>query len=228
MDRSQLYTFVTALLAGIQPDETTFETYLDIAQARIEGLRPWVKLRAVDSTQTLSPSDTFQTPKTMPADFDRWYAEMPVVLVDANGSPLYLAEIPFYQRFTYQKAGGHFYTDPATNLLYVCGTYSQAQTIHQHYLKTSTLVSAAAGNSWIFPARFHKLLALMVAVFWKKGIDYDIISNVQADSQAGQAAELLDVMTTWDAELQQNAQRGLDPFQSLDGLTGTLNGNQLT
>lgn len=207
MTRTELYTFVTTLLTGIQIDETTFETLLDIAQMNVEDTRPWVVLRDVDNTQTiggLSGSSFYN----LNANFKEWYDENhSVMIVDGSNNPTYLKEIPMAMKFQYQNTPNRFYVDYSQNKLYLCGS-PVSGTIYQFFIKSSPLVSA--DNVWVFPTRYHKLLGLYVAVYWKEGIDYDIISNLQANQQATQAVSILNAMTIWDNRIQKFQQTGVD------------------
>lgn len=212
MTKAELYTFVTSLTGGIQIDADLFDTFLDVAQMQIEGLRPWVILRGIDTTQSLSAGDNWQNAKDLPSDFKEWCEETPVRLVDANYNVIDIAEIPFAKRLDYKTSSGVFCVDYSNNEFYVLGNLTQPYTIHQSYVKAAPLVSG--DNTWTFPERFHKILALMVAVFWRKGIDYDIFNQTLADNQMQQINGILDIMTRWDSNLQQGMQRGLDPFNA--------------
>jgi hypothetical protein len=217
MTRAEIYTLLTStsgLLAGIQLDETIFENLLDIAQMQVEGMRPWIFLRSEDTTQTASPSDTFSTPKTLAASFSEWCEESPIELIDASNNAFFLTEVPFSERYKYRTSTGRFCVDYPNSLFYLLGNLTDAYTIKQSFIKLSTLVSSASTAQWIFPARFHKLLALTVAALWRHGVDYDIFNAAMADQQVKQAQQMLDIMTRWDSNLQYNMQRGKDPFNS--------------
>lgn len=214
MTRTQIFNFVVGLLGGVEPDETTFELFLDIAQMNVEDARPWVYTRSSDSTQTISPSDTFQTQKTLSANFKLWFDEAPIQLLDASNQPIYLTEIPYSDRFAYQKAAQRFCVDYPNSKIYILGQVTQSYTILQNFTALTTLVSSSESAAWLFPERFHKILALMVAIYHRKGIDYDIFNNIQADNQTQQVGAIMDVMTRWDSSLQYNMQRGKDPFNS--------------
>ncbi len=84
MTKAQLYTFVTSLLDGNPIDTTLFDTLLNIAQMRRENERPWMILRAEDTSQTVSSGNTFETQKDLPTDFRKWYTRFPIVLTDSN------------------------------------------------------------------------------------------------------------------------------------------------
>ena len=118
------------------------------------------------------------------------------------------------QKFTYKDAGSKFYCDYSQSKFYLCGTITQSYTIHQFYIKKSTLVSAASSNIWTFPTEFHKLLALKIAIYWK-GIDYDMINNQNLQVLNAQYQMLYDQLTRWDSDLQE--QTGIDPFSGASG-----------
>lgn len=230
MTRAQIYTLLTdpnGLLSGVQIDETIFENLLDIVQMQVEGVRPWVWIRDSDATQTASPGDTFTTQKTLAATFSTWYEESALRLVDVNNNELTLLEVPYADRFKYRNTSGRFAVDYPNSKFYLLGTITQSYTIYQNFIKVPTLVSSDASASWVFPVRFHKILALMVAVLWRKGIDYDVFNNVLGDNQASQAKMMLDIMTRWDSELQANMQRGKDPFDSNSIGSGSTNGGAI-
>jgi len=225
MTRAQLYIFVTSLLGGIEIDETIFYNFLDIAQMQLEGVRPWVKIRGYSSGLTASVGTTFNTSFALATDFNQWYdEEASIQLIDSNNSPLFFVEVPYDRRFQYRNANGRFAVDYSTNLFYIFGTITQSYTILQSYIKVPDLVSADATNSWVFPVRFHPMLGLLVAAFWRHGVDYDVFNNPMADKQIGQALAMLDVMKTWDSNLQASMQRGKDPFDSNSIGPGSANG----
>lgn len=227
MTRADLYTFVTSLLNDTQIDETLFENLLDNAQMEVEGMRPWVQLRSSDATQSWNPGDTYQTGKTLNASFREWYEEQPVILLDTNKTPFQLSEIPYSQNYLYKDQVGRFAVDYPNNLLYIMGTPDKAYTVVQNFIKVSTLVSATSTSTWIFPARFHKILGLMVAEKWKNGIDYDVFSNAQANQQTAQATDILNEMTRWDSRLQQSMTRGLNPFSGELGFENRADGTHI-
>lgn len=227
MTKSELYTFVGQLLNDINIDTTLFDSLLDNAQMEIEGRRPWVILRASDSTQSASAGNSASSAKTLAADFREWYEEAPIQLLDVNNNVMDLREVPLSQVNRYRNSGERFAVDYKNFLFYILGNLSQAYTIVQNYIKVGTLVSAADGNSWEFPVRYHKILGLMIAEKWKNGIDYDVFSNAQANQQAAQALAIYNEMTRWDSRLQNGMTRGVDPFGNGFGFSNELNGTHL-
>lgn len=228
MTRNDLYQFVSDLLDGYNMSASLFDSFLDIAQATVEGQQPWRFLLNEDATQTWNPGDTFQTVKKIPSSFLNFESETPMVAADVNNNIIPLKEIPFAERFRYKDLVGKFCVDYITGNLYICGNPVQSYTLHQYFIKESPLVSYSTSgnypNAWIFPERFHKILALYVAIYFKLGPDYDIISNSQGNQFAAMAGTLLDLMTKWDARMQVSQTRGFDPF---DGGPSTPDGQRV-
>jgi hypothetical protein len=218
MTKAELYTFVTQLLDGYLMDTGLFDTFLDTSQMKFENMRPWVILRAEDATQTASSSDIFTTSKALPTDFRKWYGRAPIVLADSNNnSILYYQEIPLSSKLGYKSAGGKFYADYASKLLYLCGQLTQSYTIHQFYIKKSTLISADDANSWIFPEEYHKILGLDIVNMWKLGVDYDLFGQQQGNNLALQGQAIYNEMSRWDSDLQNSMTNGVDPFSNGNG-----------
>lgn len=232
MTRTELKALVTSLLDNYELDDSVFEAFLDTAQAIREGHRPWVALRAEDSTQSISTSNTFETEKSLPTDFRKWYTRFPVVLTDANGNPMqYLAEVPIHMKTAYKDEPSRFYCNYRTSKLYLCGKPGTSLTVRQYYIRRATKISAAAANTWELDPNdeYTKILGFDVAALWKRGIDYDVISNPQGDAHAAAAAALFKQMEEWDAELQESALQGQTygnpgTYFGADGLSGRLSG----
>lgn len=220
MDWTHLYSFVTSLLFNYQMDVTLFQTYLDSAQAQIEGMRPWMILRANDASQTCGPSTTWQTQFNLGSTaqpflkFFQTVTTPAVSLVDSNNNPYPLREVPYAQRYSYQTVQGVFCVDYVNKKLYIMGNLTQSYTIVQNYIYRPAKYDPTLENTWIFDnydSTASQALGLLIALKWK-GIDYDLI-NLQNATQLGNAANvIIDRLTAWDADLQANAQSGVDPF----------------
>ena len=211
MTREELYTFTTSLTGDYQMDETLFATFLNIAQMYWENKRPWVILRAEDSSQTISTSNTFETAKSLPTDFRKWYDRFPISLTDSQGNNYCNPrEVPINFRFANRQDNNKFYCNYGAGTIFFCGSQPQSLTVHQFYIKKTTLVSASASNSWSFPSEYHPILGLSVATYWKLGVDYDIINNVQGNANAGLANAMFQQMAEWDSDLANSAIQGMD------------------
>lgn len=227
MTRTELYTFVTSLLDGYEMDLTLFNTFLDVAQMRREGQRPWVQLRGEDSSLIISTANTFETEKSLPTDFRRWYARYSVATTDPSGNLAgNLLEVPMAQKNNYRSDSGKFYVNYGTRKIYFCGSPSQTLTAHLFYIRKGTLVSSDAAQEWEFPAEYHKILGFDIAVMWKLGVDYDIVNNPQGNNNAAMANMIYDTMADWDNELQlatvQGASYGQASGWSANGSGGRL------
>ena len=225
MTKTQLYTLLTSILDGNEIDQTLFESLLDMAQMLRENARNWVILRTEDSTQTMTASNSYLTSHDLPSDFRKWYNRTPIVLVDSQGEvQARLTEIPIQEKDRY-KHSANFYCDYANSKIYICGSYNQALTIKQYYQKKATLVSLADTNEWAFPSEYHKILAFDVAVFYKLGVDYDVINNQQGNNNASVANAIFKAMTEWDGELAESGLNGQDYNISRSCNFGTTWGN---
>lgn len=231
MTRNQIKAFVVELLDGFEMPETLFTRFLDIAQMYWEGQRPWVLLRAEDTTQTVTTANTYETAKTLPTDFRKWYTRFPIVLTDAQGNPQSrLVEIPINLKSQYRTDPSRFYCNYATQELFICGAPGSSLTVRQYYIRRGTRISAAAANTWDLDVNdeYTTILGLSVAVYHKLGVDYDIINNAQADANASLARQIFNIMTDWDAELAESGLNGQTygtgggGHFGADGLSGSI------
>lgn len=233
MKKSDLYDRVTELNDGNEIPTTLFDFFLDTAQMYWENRRPWVVLRAEDTTQTLAAGSTFETPKDLPADFRKWYTRFPVVLTDASANPQqFLTEIPIHMKTAYKDNGSRFYCNYRTKKIYICGTPQSSYTMRQYYLRRATKISADDDNEWELDPNdeFSPILAFTIVVYHKLGVDYDIINNAQSEANAGFAKQIYTAMEEWDAELAEAALNGQTygtgggsgRYFGSDGLSGSL------
>lgn len=223
MTKAEQYTFVTSLLGGYQMDTTLFDTFLGIAKNTVEGLRPWVKLRTVDTSQTVSASGSYLTAKALPSDFRKWYDLENAIVLSTASQQIPYVEIPISQRLRYRDYMGRFYADYTNNQFYICGPVSGSFTANLNYIRSSAALSADS-DTWEFPSEYHPILGLYVAGFWKSGVDYDPINKPQADEHSRLANVIYTSMVKWDGDLQSSQTRGLDPFGTLPvpGTVGSL------
>lgn len=230
MTKAEIYAAVTGLNDQQQMDPDLFDFFLDIAQKYWENVRPWVALRTEDTSQSVSPGNTFETQKSLPSDFRKWYTRFPVVLTDAQSNPQqFLTEVPLHTKTGYKNDNTHFYCNYVTKKLFICGNVGTALSIRQYYIKRSTKISADDNNTWELDVNdeFTSILPLSIVVYHKLGVDYDIINNSQAEANAALAKQIYDSqMVNWDAELAESALNGQDysqggqPYFGGDGMSG--------
>lgn len=219
MNRDELYTFFTSLNGGEEIDDALFDAYLDIAQATWEQVRPWVILRAIDSANTVLASNTLDTRFPLPDDFARWYDDKrSIELWDGNyGIPT--LQVPIALSRTQREI--KFFVDYVNSEFGFTGNFARSYVAYLYYIKTPPLVSEKEGdayvNEWVFPVRFQKYLALAAAVYYKLGVDYDLVNNSQADQNAAMAKALLDAAEKWDDELQSAMLQGMGVYDNEGG-----------
>jgi len=209
MTKNDIYSRVTNLLDDEEIDTSLFDYLLDLAQARREGMRPWAKLRAVDTANTVTAGNTFLSSKTLPTNFRKFYSNRPISLIDSNNNFFgFRSGIPFEERYQYQSDSEVFYVDHANDTFYLCGNVNQTLIIAMFYIKKPTLVSSDDAAEWVFPEEYHGILPLDIATYYRLGPDYDILGNAQGERYATIANGLYREMEKWDNELQLFALQG--------------------
>lgn len=211
MTGQNMYDMVTALLQGQAMDQTLFLQLLAQEQSRVESMREWMILRKQDKSQTLSPSDNFQTVKSLPSDFFFWQTEKPVILVDptnTNNFQDYLSEIPLSEMITYQTETYRFATDLVNNNIFFSGVASHTYTIWMNYIYKPSSITLT--TTWVFPGQFHTYLPYAVAAAYKGGIDFDEINRAMAPQNEKMMQQILNSMFEWDDRLQNQATIGID------------------
>lgn len=209
---ADLYNFTTFLLGGELIDEASFYQMLNICRTNREVSRPWCVLKKLDNTQTIDPSNTFTTAKTLPTDFQRTLDENTLQPYDPTAGRTgdvydYYTEIPFEQQLNY-KDDNSFFIDYASNTFYVCGTVSKNLILYFFYI--ADFGDIASGTTWLkFPARFAPILAFDVAVMFKGGVDYDAINARMAEYNGLDAIKLEKVMEKWDNQLALSQRNGI-------------------
>lgn len=231
MTKEQILEAVTTLLDGHELGETEFDFFLDTAQAYWEEQRPWVALRAEDTSQSVTSGNTYETEKSLPSNFARWYTRFPIVLCDSNDNPQqYLKECALNLKTAYKNDSSRFYCNYRTNKFYVCGRPSQTLTARLYYIQHGTKISSSDSQTWDLDPqdRYAKILVFTIAVYYKLGVDYDVINNMQGESNAEFARQIFRLMEDWDGELQESSldegapdQRG-GRYYGSDGMSGSL------
>ena len=228
MTTEQLKTFITAQNDENEIPEALLDFLIDNAQAYWENRRPWVALRTEDTSETVSPNNTFETAKSLPTDFRKWYTRFPIVLTDAQGRPQqYLAEIPINMKSSYKDDPRKFYASYGAKQFFICGAPSTTQTVRQYYIKKGTKLTADESNTWDLDPNdeYTKIIGFTVLVYYKHGVDYDVINNKQGDANGSFANQIFTMMEEWDAELAESALNGQEYGGfgggfSADGLSG--------
>lgn len=224
MTGTELQTLFTSINLGYTIDDNLFYSLLSTVQAKIEAKREWNILKKQDNSETSLTSDTFQTQKTIPVDFLFWQSEDPIVLVDNNNPSDFVTykEVPFAKRFLYQYQVYRFFCDYAAGKLYFGGNTDRTYTIYKNYIYQAPAITPA--TSWVFPDKFHPILAYGVAALHKLGVDFDDINKFSGDDNAKTFNELLKLMDSWDSRLSVGMMEGVDRKIG-DDLPGFISGH---
>jgi hypothetical protein len=215
MTGPEITTFATTLNGGASIDDTLLEQFVNIGRTLIEGERPWMVLRRTDTSLTASPSDTWQTAKSLAGitNFSRFYGEFPVRLFDGDNRVEHYKQVPWERRLDYKDIGNTFVYDASSNQIYLNGLVPFAGTIYLNYLEDSGDIDlATASNVWTrFPTRFSPLLGFYAVGVYKGAVDYDTINRDMLPTNQAALSALRDAMIRWDDELQLSAIEFNDP-----------------
>ena len=205
MNGNQLLTLLQSILSGEGISNTYALQLINLARIRIEAMRPWKVLSTVDDSQTITPANTYTTPKTIPSNFVRYLGESSlaqgsIVLFDGNTDVQYITEIPIENILFNKDQYGMVAMDYGSNLMYFTGLIPKNYTIYQYYIADFGDITAL--TTWQkFPARFAAILAFDAAAHWRLGTDYDDVNARNADDNVRMADQILTAMKSWDSEL---------------------------
>lgn len=197
MTGTEIKEMAEVILGGDTIDETFFINVLNSVKDRIEDERPWMFLRALDSTKTASVGNGYNTSIALPTAWRRTYK----LLV---GQDRQYTQIPFDEQHLYRNSSNYFVVDVANSVYYLLGSIGKAETIYHYYIKRTDALTTA--TSWTAPTRFHQLLAYEVAGYIQNGQDADDIFARMAPENKAQALVIRASMEKWDTQLQLDAQ----------------------
>ena len=218
---SDLYILVSNMLLGYKMDKDLFYQLLGLTKGNREQSRSWNLLKAEDQSQNITPAQNtignslYLTPLVLPADFINFYSpKRSLVLAASDGITFrYYSQIPVERKQEYKDDNTKFYLNLKTSQIFLCGTLDRNYTVHQYYIANSPEIDE--NTPWIFPARFHPILACDVAQWYRENFDYDVVNVNQADRIANLSRLIFSQMTEWDGSLQEMEMTGVD-YQMLD------------
>lgn len=166
-------------------------------------------LKKLDSSNSVSAGDTVDTPHSLPSDF---YAPLiqGSLFVDTKEH----VQVPYEQKQHYKSASGYFLIDYVSGKYYLTGEQCQAGTIYFWYFYATGDMAARVTPVW--PAKFHKLIAFIMAELYEAGLDSDDLSYRMSAEQKNQKQVLWDAMVRWNARLQLAAMNGRARRPSID------------
>lgn len=210
-----LTDFITGLNGGASIDATLLDILVSTAKSVIEGERPWVVLRKVDTSKSVTTSNTWQTAIDLSTitDFSEFYGDTPVVLFDGTNLKSYYTLVPFERRLDYKDVSGTCVYDAGNKNLYLNGTIAFAGTLYIYYKSTSTEISLSSESAiWTkFPLRFAPLLGYYAIGIHKGAVDYDDVVKQMLPANQAALMALKNAMVDWDSSLQLTSLELNDP-----------------
>lgn len=173
-------------------NEELFLGYLNTAKDIIEDSRDWEFLKALDTSNTASSGS-----KALPTAFRRDRK-----MLIGSGYTEYWP-VPFEEQHLYRNTSRRYYIDYSSSTFELLGNIGVTGTIYLYYLKSTPDITLATSPVW--PERFHKILAYMVASFVMGGVDADDVFARLAPENRLVAVQLLNAMTLWDTNLKVRA-----------------------
>lgn len=219
MTGEQLKDFCTEVNGGATIGRTLLFQFLNLSKAMVEQLRPWMILRYIDTSKTVSASSSSAWATAIDlsaiARFNRFLESTeasPIQLFDgSNRIEDYWPE-PFNRRLYVKDFANRFVYDEANKNLYLNGSIPFSGTLYIHHLKDSAdLDIGSANTAWPFPTWSHPLLGFMAVAMHKGGVDYDDINARMSPENRGQAELIIKRLESWDNEKQLSEISSHDP-----------------
>ena len=225
----ELNTFITSLNAEAEIDATLLDVLVDNARTILEEERPWMALRRLNTSLTLTVGDQNDASVDMSGitDFSRFYSDTPVRLHDGDNRIEYYRQVPFDRRLEYKDASNTFCYDIYNNILYFNGVVAFAGTVYINYIATTGGIDLDAETDvWSqFPARFLPVLGFYAIGIFKGAVDYDSINRDMLPENRATFKALREAMIKWDNELQGSDMAHNDPtdYYGNDHRDGAIN-----
>lgn len=197
MDGSEILAFFNNLI-GDELDEDFAYDLMTHAKDSWESERDWEILKVVDETKTTSGN--YLTAKALPTTFQR-------------DRKLYVGDdrvpwirVPFEERERWKDIYRRWYLDMANSNFHICGSPESGKTLRLFFVKTTPDMASDVTPVW--PARFHKIIAFVMAEIHQSGLDADDMSFRMTPQQIKQGNALKNNMLSWDDALKEGAQDG--------------------
>lgn len=229
---TELTTFITGLNAEATVDPTLLDVLVSNAKAILEEERPWVVLRKVDTSKTVTTGNTWETAIDLSTitDFSSLYTldDSPSFrLFDGDNliERYYLK--PFEERIEWKNVSNTAIYDENSKTLYLNGTVPFSGTLHIPYQSTSTEIDLTSESAvWTpFPSRFLPILGYYAIGIYKGAIDYDSINRQMMPENRETFRALKNAMEDWDNKKQLSVVQNYDPTEYPGGYprSGAIN-----
>lgn len=218
---AELTTFITALNAEATIDPTLLDVLVDNAKAILEEERPWMVLRKVNSSKTVTTANTWQTAIDLSTitDFSSFYSDDPIRLFDGDNRVESYRLVPFDRRLEYKDVSHTACYDENSKTLYLNGVVPFSGTLYISYLSTSTAIDLTSTSAvWsVFPSRFLPILGYYAIGIYKGAVDYDQINRAMLPENREAFRALKNAMENWDNGKQMASMAHNDPTDLYGG-----------
>lgn len=218
---AELKTFITSLNAEATIDGTLLDVLVDNARTIIEEERPWVVLRKVDTSKTVTASNTYTDAIDLSTitDFSRFYSSMPIRLFDGDNRVEYYKIVPFDRQLDWKDVSHTACYDENSKTLYLNGTVPFAGTLYISYVSTTPAIDLTSESAvWTpFPSRFLPILGYYAIGINKGAVDYDSINRQMLPENRATFLTLKNAMEMWDNEKQNDSLHFNDPSEWVGG-----------
>lgn len=214
---NQLSTFMTALNADATIDPTMLAVLVENGKTILEEEREWSVLRQIDTSKTVSTSNTWQTPIDLStiSGFSRFYVPddgFAIRVFDASSNRYEAYSLkPFFERLRWRNTNNTAVYDENAKILYLNGTIAYSGALWLNIMITTESIDITTDAlAWTeFPSRFLPILAYYAIGIFKGGVDYDSINKLMLPTNQATLGALKNAMDTWDnnkqlAEIQTN------------------------
>lgn len=222
----QMYDLMSTLINGFNMDQTLFLQLVNVERIKVELLRPWMRLRKFQYTQTANPAQPVLIPFTsqqfvIPTDFHYLNRDGVITLYDNNNLWQQYTEVGTQYIIPYLQVNNTFCMDHGAGFFYLNGVIDRSYKVFIPY--QANLGDITLTTTWLnIPSSYNMIIPLQVAARERLGINFDDINARNADDNARTADLLLESMKTWDDNIQRSATAAMD-YPTLDETPANFN-----
>lgn len=197
MSPESIIEFYEGLIDDTQDPDIEYGL-MDAAYTKRNELRTWAMLMKLDSSISHSPSDTWQTEKSLPTDFGSTFK------LFGGASDNEYDAVPFVNLIRYKDSPNAYTIDLVNNKMRLTGSVTTALTMYHYYQYVPTSLfglseeQKQSTTTIVWPARFHRLLAYDMASLQFGGIDADETTRKMEPAMLREARALQSAMISWD------------------------------
>lgn len=209
MNGAALYTALTTMYSNFGIDQVLFYQLVNVARTRREMMRPFKRLTKLSKTQLVTAASQWNTPYTLPTDFEYLTEDGLITLFDGQDTYQELEEVPFNLIPQFKDYSNKFAIDHGNSIYYILGIVDKSYNAYVYY--QADYGDITASTMWVnIPTRYHMLLVYDVLAMYEMGVDYDDIQARNANELNRQAEMLFNAMCKWDDNLQRSATTRMD------------------